>query len=662
MYAPGNPGLIEKVSPCRASIVIAAQDGDGLMEDGSFHQHGALLQSGSYGAGLMTDVLNFARLSAGTKFAIPAAHLQVFVHYLIAGQQYMIRAGSTVLNASWLVPPRGREISRPGAPLFESVAVAEGITTLLKLLPKDANSSAQLVGFQKVLRGESLPISATRVFPDSDYTVHHRPAFSQDVRTWSTRTENAECVNSENMLGAHLADGAAYTYVDGTEYLNIFPVWDWRKVPGVLARQEHAVRPPCHFESLGSTNFVGGVELNSLSSGVGAVVAMDFSHGPVAKRALADAGTTVANPVPDPNCTNGIRAGIFCCPTSCTECGGKKCDTPPNKGTNCCVTAIAKDGRSCDVVSAPCNIGGHVPSFNPNETLTAKRSWFLIDEGMLSLTAGATLLSEDTSVSVTLEQSLLQAANVFITGADGASAEPVPSGIDNSSFSSSSMVLHRGITYVALGTGNGTGPEPTLHVYTGPQTGSWHAISGERSNTSVTAEVFKVWLDLGRAPLANRSAAYAILPGVQPAQAAVLLKRIKIISNQNFSQVVVYRQAGDKPATTTMAAIYKAGNVFTKRSEFGYNLVVNDSVILSFTQTPQSIEFAFSRPTGGSRTVRLLAPVGSIGGMKGGLKSVATSHRAPVSCTMSGDGLQQLVDLHIPEAPGRTAIGSCVAV
>lgn len=93
---------------------------------------------------------------------------------------------------------------------------------------------------------------------------------TEDVRTWSVRTENAECVNKEDTLGAHLADGAAYTLVDGTEYVDIFPVWDWRKVPGVLARQEHAVRPACHFESRGSSDFVGGIQVNS--GGVGGVV------------------------------------------------------------------------------------------------------------------------------------------------------------------------------------------------------------------------------------------------------------------------------------------------------------------------------------------------------------------------------------------------------
>ena len=83
-----------------SSIAISPQHGDGLMADGSFHQHGPLLQSGSYGGALMTDVLAFSTLAAGTSFAIPPAPLAVLAAYLVNGQQYMLRgAGET---AVWL--------------------------------------------------------------------------------------------------------------------------------------------------------------------------------------------------------------------------------------------------------------------------------------------------------------------------------------------------------------------------------------------------------------------------------------------------------------------------------------------------------------------------------------------------------------------------------
>ena len=152
----GNASLVAAAfSRMWGSIVIAPQSGDGLMADGSFHQHGALLQSGSYGSGLMTDVLNFVQLSAGTDFAMPAAPMEVIVHYLTAGQQYMIRAGSSVPTATWLVPPRGREISRPGGPPRLNIpAGANGLGALM-------SSSSMCADFE--FRGTTQARGASRL-------------------------------------------------------------------------------------------------------------------------------------------------------------------------------------------------------------------------------------------------------------------------------------------------------------------------------------------------------------------------------------------------------------------------------------------------------------------------------------------------------------------
>jgi hypothetical protein len=36
------------------------------------------------------------------------------------------------------------------------------------------------------------------------------------LKMYGKRTQNAECVNSQNKLGFHLSDGAIYTYTTGT--------------------------------------------------------------------------------------------------------------------------------------------------------------------------------------------------------------------------------------------------------------------------------------------------------------------------------------------------------------------------------------------------------------------------------------------------------------
>ena len=76
---------------------------------------GPLLQSGSYGSALMLDLLSFTTLSASTSFAIPPAPLAVFSSYLIDGEQYMMHFDAGGGATKFTIPPRGREIVRPGS-------------------------------------------------------------------------------------------------------------------------------------------------------------------------------------------------------------------------------------------------------------------------------------------------------------------------------------------------------------------------------------------------------------------------------------------------------------------------------------------------------------------------------------------------------------------
>lgn len=58
-------------------------------------------------------------------------------------------------------------------------------------------------------------------FTDAAGQVHRGQNYMITLKMYSKRTENAECVNSQNKLGFHLADGAIYTYTTGTATLDI---------------------------------------------------------------------------------------------------------------------------------------------------------------------------------------------------------------------------------------------------------------------------------------------------------------------------------------------------------------------------------------------------------------------------------------------------------
>ena len=296
----------------------------------------------------------------------------------------------------------------------------------------------------------------------------------------------------------------------------------------------------------------------------------------------------------------------------------------------------------------------------------------------MSLTAGVTLQSVDGSVSVALEQSLLNGSAVTVADGDGTCAKPVPLGSSSFLGSATRLVAHRGVTYAVLGAGGGGGPAasqssesgqtPILRSSVGPQTGSWHAINTEASNKTVTENVFKLWLDLGPAPIANASCAYAVLPGLGQTAAAVALHRIRVVANGVDRQVVVYTESGPAAAAvrttmatkTTMAVVHAAGSVYTE-AELGHDLSANNTVILAITQTDAGLSFAYSRPTGGAGIVRLTAGIGGLGGLAGGLKTAPDPQGGAAVVRCSVHGGQQIVDLMLPDQLGRTAVGSCVA-
>ena len=76
----------------------------------------------------------------------------------------------------------------------------------------------------------------------------------------SDRIIGTEMMNGDNMKGYYMADGATYIYKDGKEYLDIFPLWDWRKLPGVTAFEDNAPMPLIKsYQPRNKGTFVGAV-------------------------------------------------------------------------------------------------------------------------------------------------------------------------------------------------------------------------------------------------------------------------------------------------------------------------------------------------------------------------------------------------------------------
>ncbi len=248
---------------------------EGIQPDWSFHQHGTTLYAGGYGLGFTRDQARLIQLAQGTLYQFPAEKVAIFSGYVLDGQQWMIR-GTTFDHSAV-----GREIARPAF----SGSLLKGLPTVgLQLADLDGPRKAEFRTMAARMAGANVaPLTGNRHFWRSDLMTHHRPAYFSSVKTTSNRTTGSESGNNENLKGYYLGHGVHLLYRRGDEYRNIFPVWEWRRLPGHLAEQSPEPLPLFDWGkgSEGSTAFVGGV-----SDGTYGLTAYDYRRGNVrAKRA-----------------------------------------------------------------------------------------------------------------------------------------------------------------------------------------------------------------------------------------------------------------------------------------------------------------------------------------------------------------------------------------
>ncbi len=237
---------------------------EGIQRDASFHQHGPLIYAGGYGQGFTADVARFASYALGTRFALAPEKLAILETYVLDGQQWMLR------GRQWDHGVTGREFIR----VNKSAAGMASTVSLLAQIPSPRQ--AEMREFAARLKGEpgAKPLSGNRHYWLSDYMAHHRPGYFASTHMYSTRTANTDgLTNGENKQTHHIADGAMYLARDGEEYVGIYPVWDWRRIPGTTVEQRPTPLEPKLVRRMGPTRFVGGV-----SDGAYGAAAMDLKY------------------------------------------------------------------------------------------------------------------------------------------------------------------------------------------------------------------------------------------------------------------------------------------------------------------------------------------------------------------------------------------------
>ncbi|KAI0257642.1 polysaccharide lyase family 8 protein [Lactifluus subvellereus] len=234
---------------------------DGIKPDGSFGQHGGLLYDGNYGKDYSNDVLELQIDAAGTQYAANPTSQRAF-ETLIDGDQWMIYRNVKTNVLHWDFSTLPRFISFPVIDAQATTSLNLNLSEILQLGELWGSSSMVQV-YDNLVKptkdANAGKLVGNRNFYNNDYMVQRGHGYVSTLKMYSTRTKNTECINSQNPLGFHLADGTLYTYLQGDEYEDIAAAWDWNLVPGITVDYGATPLDCSHAQWTGLESFVGGV-------------------------------------------------------------------------------------------------------------------------------------------------------------------------------------------------------------------------------------------------------------------------------------------------------------------------------------------------------------------------------------------------------------------
>jgi chondroitin AC lyase len=220
-------------------------NGVGVKPDWSYHEHGAQLQFGNYGLSFLEDMIKTYTFLDNTPFQFQKDKIKFLRNIILEGQQWILYNNSYDTNAC------GRQLF-PNSQLNKANRLKACIQKM-KVLDKEFTNI-----YNDALNSKSL--SGNKHFWKSDFQVHRRKDFYFSVKVSSQRVVGTESVNKENVQGYYMGDGVALISTNGKEYENVFPFWDWKKLPGTTIIQDKKPLPIIKFKEFKTNStFVGGV-------------------------------------------------------------------------------------------------------------------------------------------------------------------------------------------------------------------------------------------------------------------------------------------------------------------------------------------------------------------------------------------------------------------
>jgi chondroitin AC lyase len=223
----------------------------GMQHDFSFHHRVDRVNTTySYGLGYAGAFAEWVAYVADTKYSFEEEKLEHFIDYYLDGickqMIYGIYIDKGVMN---------RSISRKENFKTRSSVIPEKLMKATDYRKEELNELIELR--ERVAKPSA---SFCKFFWQSEHFVCQRPGFYTSVRMYSRRNRNMEQpYNSEGLLNHHRGDGTNYISITGEEYVNIWPSYDWQKIPGTTVLQKPELIPGEGIQKDGLTEFVGAV-------------------------------------------------------------------------------------------------------------------------------------------------------------------------------------------------------------------------------------------------------------------------------------------------------------------------------------------------------------------------------------------------------------------
>ncbi len=401
---------------------------EGIQPDYSFHQHGPQQQFGNYGLSFLSSMAYYANIFTGTPLAFSPKPMDILRNYTTEGENWVVWRGYMDVNAC-------------GRQFFKQAQAGKALAFCISVYQLKQADSAYSKVYDNILKRNMQPGTVpekkmAKHFPNSDLTVFRSPNSYISVRACSPRVKGTEFTNNENKKGHFIADGSNFFLRRGDEYVDIFPIWDWNRLPGITAPILDSIVPRTKTDDYKNPNpFVGGLT---------------------------------------------------------------------HKGTGISTFHLARNG------------------------VDAKKSWFYLDNVLVCL--GTDIKSNSGKDIITGLNQCLQKGNATLTYQNGKSFVLNDTLLNSQEIQS---VWHDSIGYYFS-------QSQSCSFSLKTQNGNWHAIADPYSKESVSAKVFKLWLDHGKDAVNSDSYEYMVLPSVSVSDLKTFIHKpeIEILANNSDIQSV----------------------------------------------------------------------------------------------------------------------------